>query len=111
MLDRQLQLAVDNVQRLLFHFVVLEAQRLPLVHMEDLADVTVGVGKDQLVSPRFRDVSDRAVLEEQLSFVGHRGWFTSPSGNRMATLSMTNSSISCAVFFCRAISAMRRQSL
>jgi len=69
-LDRQCQLAVDNVQRFLFHFVVLEAERLALVDVQDLSDVTLGLRKDQLVAPRFRDVRDRAVLEKALVFTG-----------------------------------------
>jgi hypothetical protein len=64
--DGQLQLAGHNVEGFVFHFVVLQAERLALVHMQDLADVAVCVGKDQLVSPGLRDPADISRLEQVL---------------------------------------------
>src|SRR5712691_1346486 len=107
-LDRQFQLAPDNIERLLFHFVILQAETLAAIDVQNLADVAAGLGENQFVSPRFRDALHVAILKQFVTV--HTSLLISPSGNRVATLSMTNSSISCAVRFCRAISAMRRQS-
>src|SRR4051794_2239472 len=106
--DRQFQLPGHNKQRLFFDFVVLQAQALAAIDVQDLADVSLRLREDQLVTPRLRHALDGQIRE---SLVAHSALLTSPSGNRIATLSMTNSSISCAVFFVSATSAMRRQSL
>src|SRR6202030_331637 len=104
----QFQLASNNKQRLLFHFVILETQRLASVDVQDLADVPARFRENQLVTPRFGHALNVAVLKEVVAL--HTFFEINPSGKRVATLSITNSSISCAVRFCRAISAMRRQS-
>src|SRR6266850_6613501 len=95
-LDRQLQFATDNKERLFFHFVVLKAERFSAVDVEDLADVSAGFCEDELVAPRFGDPLHIAMLKQ--STVAHTVLLRSPSGKRVATLSITNSSISCAVF-------------
>src|SRR5690242_4016425 len=96
-LDGQAQLALDNVQRLFFHFVILQRETLAAIDVQDLADVAIRLRENQLVAPRLRNVLDLARREE---CVAHIDFWTNPSGNRMATLSITNSSISGAVFFC-----------
>src|SRR5262249_62312445 len=53
-LNRQLQLSGDNVQRLFFHFVVLQTEALAAVDVQDLADVAPRLGEDQLIAPRLR---------------------------------------------------------
>src|SRR5258708_1772233 len=88
-LDRQLQLAPDNKQRLFLHFVVLQAEGVALVNVQDLADVASRLGEDELIAPWLGDALDVSRLE-----VAHGDLLTSPSGKRMATLSMMNSSIS-----------------
>ena len=105
--DRQLELSGDNVQRLFFHFVILQAEALAPRDVQDLADVTSRLGENQLITPRLRHPLDLLVAEKVL--VAHSALLTA-SGKRMATLSMMNSSISCAVRFSSAVSAMRLQS-
>ena len=55
------QRAFEEVDRLVLALVVLEAQRVALADVEDLADVTVGARPDQLVAPRLVD-ADRLFL-------------------------------------------------
>src|SRR5260370_1098682 len=92
-----------------FDFVVLQTEALAAVDVQDLADVPVRLRENQLISPRFGNALDWQVIEEMI--IHCQGvLLMRPSGNRMATLSMMNSSISCAVFFVSATSAMRLQS-
>ena len=107
MLDRQFQLSGDNVQRLFFHFVILQAEALPFCDVQDLADVPPGFRENHLVPPRLRHALHFLVAKQMI--VAHVALLSSPSGKRIATLLM-NSSISCAVRFSSAVSAMRRQS-
>ena len=53
-----IELAGQQVDRLVLHVVVLHGQRLPGVDVQDLADVAVGVRPDRLVSPGLRNVLD-----------------------------------------------------
>src|SRR5439155_18782477 len=106
--DRQPQFAVHNKERFLFHFVILQTETFSAIHVQDLADIPVRLRKNQLVTPRLGNPMHISVTKQMI--VAHALLCPSPSGKRMATLSMTNSSISCAVFFCNATSAIRRQS-
>src|SRR5687767_14442852 len=54
--DRECYLSTDNVESLVFHFVVLEAKRFSCIDMQDFAHVTVSAAPDQFIAPWLRDV-------------------------------------------------------
>src|SRR5215207_7511203 len=45
------QLAPEHVHGLVFHVVILETQDVPRLHVQDLADVAIGAGPDELIPP------------------------------------------------------------
>src|SRR6185503_3166033 len=49
------QLAPEHMHRLVLAIVVLETQDVPGAHVEELADVAIGAGPDQLVAPGLVD--------------------------------------------------------
>src|SRR6185437_11876822 len=49
------QLAPEHVHRLVLAMVILQAQHVSRLDVQDLAHVALGAGPDQLVSPRFVD--------------------------------------------------------
>src|SRR5512138_1397955 len=54
-LRAQDQLAREHVHRLVLAMMVLQAQHVPRLHVENLAHVAISACPDQLVSPRFVD--------------------------------------------------------
>src|SRR4029078_13591206 len=52
LLGPQHQLAAKHVHGLVLEVVVLQAQNVPRLHMQNLSDVLVGAGPHQLVAPR-----------------------------------------------------------
>src|SRR5437016_13418756 len=58
LIDLEKQLAGPEIDRLVLDVVVLQAQGVALIDMNDLADVPVGFCPVQLVTPRFVDASN-----------------------------------------------------
>src|ERR1043166_7234784 len=75
------RLSAKHVQRFVLHLVILAAQRVPRLDVEDLPHVALGAGPDQLVAPGLLD---------SVGHLGHirppraearttRGWWGTPA--------------------------------
>src|SRR5690606_28741376 len=60
----QSHLPAEQVDRLVLALVVLEREGVPRLHVQDLADVAVRVGPDELVAPGFLDSRDGHLISE-----------------------------------------------
>ncbi len=64
------KLSLEHVQRFVLHVVVLAAQRMAGLHMEDLPDIAIGSGPDQLVPPGLLDLErHRRILHRSSAMV------------------------------------------
>ena len=65
---------IEDVNRLVLDLVILQAQRVAGLDVKDLANITVGLRPDELVSPRFvHAIWHIHVKTRRLEFQGERG--------------------------------------